>query len=489
MKNHCWSRRARAIGAVVACTGATIFGSAALVATQTTQAGADPGYTNIATGAPFVGVGSNTIEDLFNAFSGQESSPGVGTPKFYGSSADSFAPNNLPMHDPTTGRRVYSFDAENPYDPTNITTVGCITTTLGGPQFDRPNGSGNGRKALSDAFDPAHTKWWEVGPPNGCVGASPGTTLTGQVDFSRSSSGPSGTLITSPAATCPAATPCITYIPFARDGLTYAYWLGSGVTAAQVDQLSAADLNTIYNVGVAGGATVADVPNVTFFACALQTGSGTWTTFQGDIGNPANAVATGTANNCSALEENSGNDFVAHANGGAVPAANTVWIEPFAASAWIAQANGAAQDRSNAARAEAAPNQVFLGDPDAAAETGGNPNNQPFTGTIPNLVPDPVYNGNSTWGRNIYVIVPWHKIAGAAGQVVPAERAIFGNPFAATPVIGQLCNSAGEAQSILGTFGFTSLSASGQPACDAARPTGDTSNHYAYTEALTTGQG
>jgi hypothetical protein len=486
MKKHCWSRRARAIGAVIACTGATIFGSAALAATQ---AGADPGYTNNTTGAPFVGVGSNTIEDLFNAFSGQESSPGVGTPKFYGDSADSFGAtnNNLPLHDPTTGRRVYSFDAENPYDPTNITNVGCISTTLGGPAFDRPNGSGNGRKALSDAFDPAHTAWWEVGPPAGCVGAAPGTNLTGQVDFSRSSSGPSGTLIPTPTtATCGAADPCITYIPFARDGLTYAYWLGSGVTVAQADQLTAANLFSIYNTGTNAGFSIG---GVNFFACALQTGSGTWTTFQTDIGSPPNAVATGTADNCSALEENSGNDFVAHANGGAVPAANTVWVEPFAASAWIAQANGAAQDRSNNARAEAAPNQVFLGDPDATPEVGGNPNNQPFTGTIPNLVPDATYNGSSTWGRNIYVIVPWHKIAGAVGQRVPAETNIFGNPFAATAVIGQLCQANGEAQSILGTFGFTSLGASGQPLCDAARPTGDTSNHYAYTEALTTGQG
>src|ERR1700760_4717247 len=124
MKKLRRSMRARSMAAILACTGATIFGSAALTATQ---AGADPGYTNNTTGAPFSGVGSNTIEDLFNAYTGQEPSPGVGSPKFYGSSADSFAPDTLPLHDPTTGRRVYSFDAENPYDPNNITNVGCIT--------------------------------------------------------------------------------------------------------------------------------------------------------------------------------------------------------------------------------------------------------------------------------------------------------------------------------------------------------------------------
>jgi hypothetical protein len=509
MKKLRRSMSARVAAAIVACTGAAALGATAIT---TGPAGADPGYANGLLNNPIVGVGSNTVEDLFNAYSGQEPSPGIGTPTFYGDSADGFAPDNLPMHDPGSagdvgGRRIYSFDAENPYDPTNIANVGCVTTKVGGNAFDRPNGSKAGRIALSDSISPTTVLWYQVGPPSGNCGGQatppgPGQSTVGQIDFSRSSSGPAGTLIAAPTSTnCGSQVGCITFIPFARDGLSFAFFMGSGISAATqalISKMSAAapatgnsDMFTIYNKGSAGGVTVPDIPGVTFFACSLNVNSGTWSTFLTDIGNPANAVTTGQANNCSALEEQSGDDFVTHVNGGVVPAANTVWVEPFSASAWVAQANGAAQDRSSTARTAG----VLLGDPDGTALCGAtasctaspaNPNNQPFSGTAPNLVPDQVYNGTATWGRNIYVIVPWHKIAGAVGQRVPAMTNIFGNPFAASPVTGELCK--GEAQAILGTFGFTTLTASAEPACGIARPSGDVSNHYAFTEALTTGQ-
>lgn len=86
------------------------------------------------------------------------------------------------------------------YDATGSAT---IQTTSGGPVFNRPNGSGNGQKALSASINPGLTHTW---PAEG------GVTITGQLDFARSSSGPSSSAVGTD----------LTFIPFARDAVTYA---------------------------------------------------------------------------------------------------------------------------------------------------------------------------------------------------------------------------------------------------------------------------
>jgi hypothetical protein len=150
-----------------------------------------------------------------------------------------------------SGNRVYSFDAENPNDPTVASgTVGCITTKVGGPSFDRPNGSGNGRKAISDAL--TSTPWFQNGPPSGCSGGV-GVGVSGQIDWSRSSSPPpTGSPITTQQqieTLCgPAAiTPCLQFLPFARDAVSYAYWAGPNVQPGAVNQFSQAFLQTLYS--------------------------------------------------------------------------------------------------------------------------------------------------------------------------------------------------------------------------------------------------
>jgi ABC-type phosphate transport system substrate-binding protein len=80
------------------------------------------------------------------------------------------------------------------YDATGSAT---IQTKAGGPSFVRPNGSGAGANALSDSAQGGTHLFNSV-------------DITGQVDFARSSSGPSG------------SGTALTYIPFAKDAVTFA---------------------------------------------------------------------------------------------------------------------------------------------------------------------------------------------------------------------------------------------------------------------------
>jgi hypothetical protein len=468
------ARKARLTAVLLAATGSLTLGGIAL---SSSVAHADPPFNSSNKTADFVGVGSNTIEDLMNAESGEEPTAGIPgstqAPAYY-----------TPLADPTTGDRIYSFDAEDPYNSSSTTSVGCITTKIGGPAFDRPNGSTNGRKALSDALvsSPAVTPWFEAGPPAGCDGtAATAVNVTGQIDWARSSSAPAGPLITEPATEAQCGpkvvsplVPCITYIPFAHDGVSYAWWAAGGATpTVNVSKLTNAQLNTLYSS--ANGQLVDGTTTV--FACFPQTGSGTASFFAGAIGvTLAQAQAAATANNCYGVEENGANDFVAKANGGVTPAANTAWVVPFSVGSFVAQANLAAQDRSATGRTDG----VEIADVNGIVLNGGNSGffaDEPFTGAAPNLVTDTGFDADATWGRNLWVIVPWYKLNGTGlGDKSPAEEGIFGT-FAGGAGSGALCGA--TAQGLLNKFGFTTEAAiAGAPACGTEE-----------TEAATPGDG
>lgn len=122
---------------------------------------ADP--TPAGTIKPLVGVGSDTTENLLNGLS-------------------------------TVVTNLGSYDA---------TGSSQIQTRTGGPLFNRPNGSGSGQKALTASINPNGTDKWPAGT---------GVDITGQVDFARSSSAPSGSL---PGTQ-------LTFVPFARDAVSFA---------------------------------------------------------------------------------------------------------------------------------------------------------------------------------------------------------------------------------------------------------------------------
>jgi hypothetical protein len=317
---------------------------------------ADPGWetasANLASG-----VGSDTIQDLGDAWTGASPYPGgnsngtvfqvsKGYSPLVAQTVSGAAINTLN----TVGGVIASFDA--------ITSTGtvngpsCITSKPGGQPFDRPNGSGNGRAALVDAIN--GTNWFSTSPQVSCEPGG-GVSVSGQIDFARSSGGPgsAGTLLT--------------FIPLGRDGMAYAYWAPPGNSAdiPVLANLTEPELNSAYASGTPGSFTINGHPVQT---CALNPGSGTWKFFLGAIGNVANATAAASSATCSAnntptgvLEENGGNNFdtVAKAMNTAVPGTDA--IIPFSSASFIAQANGNGLDRSNALRSDNATNFVNLG--------------------------------------------------------------------------------------------------------------------------------
>lgn len=137
-----------------------------------------------------------------------------------------------------------------------------IQTTSGGVFFNRPNGSGNGQKALSAALVPAGHTW----------PASGGVDVSGQVDFARSSSGPSSSLNGTD----------LTFIPFARDAVSYAVSASSdfprdvALGNASQDAITPAPftLRNIYR-GTVTSYLDSNLEPVTIRPLLPQTGSGT----------------------------------------------------------------------------------------------------------------------------------------------------------------------------------------------------------------------
>jgi hypothetical protein len=394
--------------------GLVAFASTALFVVDggvaTVPAGADPAFTT-----SYVGVGSDTIQDVMNALGGASPYPG-------GTAASTYY---IPIHSSaaTGSKSISSFDAIP--QGGSASAPGCVTSKLGGPSFDRPNGSGNGIAALSHAVDPnpANNTW--QAPTASCTGAL--VNVAGQIDFARSSRGPNNT-----------TTNALTYIPFSRDGVSYAY-IKHGTQ--DITQLTTAQLTALYN----GGSGTINVGGDTVRACLAQTGSGTVSFFLGAIGvSVANAQTAATNSGCftaPGLEENGADSFLTKANSINV---TDDYVIMFSAGSWISQANGVALDRSAAGRAGG----VDLGNPDSIGGVGA----KPYTGTAPNELPNPTfYNFTSgttvgTYGRNLYVVVPTNKI-GITGDA--GLKSLF--------VGGSAAICAAGAQTTINTFGFLSL--------------------------------
>ncbi|MBW8739222.1 MAG: Ig-like domain repeat protein [Streptomyces turgidiscabies] len=229
-----------------------------------------------------------------------------------------------------------------------------IQTRSGGTTFTRPNGSGPGRTALSmsltgDLF------------PN-----ATGVSVKGQVDFARSSgvSSVSGN--------------ALTYIPFARDAVGVAV-RGSGLDSLTVDQL-----HDVYAAG-----SDHKINGQTVHPVLPQSGSGTRKFFLAAIGLGENTVDT----SITTTQENQA-DTALTADGTLVP---------FSVGSWIAQNNDIAPDHSKTAVAAGAhlaavklPNDVGV--------------TSPVTTVNGKLAPVNAYYENSTFGRDVYNVVPSRAI-------------------------------------------------------------------------------
>ncbi|NUQ97593.1 MAG: hypothetical protein HOY79_13915 [Streptomyces sp.] len=319
-------RRLRSQAAFVA--AAVVAGGLALA----TPAVADP---DAGAFRRLVGVGSDTTQDVLNALAGDTVN---------GTSYSATAVKS------TDGAGIASYDA---IEPGTGSTSSSITTRSGGPSFLRPNGSGKGRLALSEALT------------GDKYPTSDGVSISGQVDFARSSSGPS------------ASGTAFTYIPMARDAV------GVAVKGSALDTLTVDQLHDIYS------GTLTTVNGQTVHPRIPQSGSGTRKFFLGAIGLTDATLSP----NVTTVQENQAN--AALTEDGA--------LVPFSVGSWIAQNNGVSPDYSTTAAAAGG----HLASVQLPGDTGAT---SPVTTVNGKLSPVTAYYDNATFGRDVYNVVPSRAI-------------------------------------------------------------------------------
>ncbi|BBH16985.1 hypothetical protein Back2_12720 [Nocardioides baekrokdamisoli] len=396
--------------------GAAVLASVALA----TPAFADPVR-------PYVAAGSDTIQDVWNGLTNDSTAV-----------APSIASWNA-----TSGGVAYN----------------TIQTKTGGAWFARPNGSGDGLKAVCATWDAAGD------PTNKLTLNSTNYTLNTQdVDFGRSSSGPAGTSGT------------VQYLPFARDAVSIAYntqavgAAASGLPASL--NLATTDITALYS-GVpsadgrvtftqadgsaepSGNATADATAKVFLDGLQVvpvlpQTASGTRKFFAGAAGisnsQGANAAyvsdLAGTvfgAGTAGPYEENNGRALT-------IPGA----IIPFSAAQWISQQTAAAPntlDNSKMAIASVNGSAAVTGSGSSAAQ-GPLFGSQNAAGAF-NTVP---VSGVGNFNRDTYDVVPGGFLP--TGTPTPKQSALVS--ILTGGGIGQIFSGAGK--TIIKKFGFGVLS-------------------------------
>jgi ABC-type phosphate transport system substrate-binding protein len=247
---------------------------AALTAIAASPAMADPASGTYRT---LAGVGSDTIQDVMNGMA--SAIPAIG-----------------------------SYDA---VDPSTGAAGGLIQTKSGGTTFVRPNGSGQGAAALSDSIQGGTHLWNSV-------------DISGQVDFARSSSGPS---VTGTA---------LYYIPFAQDAVTYAVNQGSDFPR-NLPLGSSADASTklsLYNIYhcIRTSYTDSNGDSVTIKPLIPQSGSGTRSFWLGKMG----LTETSIVGTCVKDVNSQGTSVQEHDGTSLTDPGN---IAPFSISQFISQGN------------------------------------------------------------------------------------------------------------------------------------------------------
>lgn len=360
------------------------------------SASADPAQYNA-----FVGVGSDTTQDVLNALAGRSGNL-LYTP--------------VKSSDATGGRQLISFDATPPAGAAD----NCITPKLGAATFTRPNGSSAGRRALSRAID---------GTGYGTAATCALADVSGQIDFARSSALTTGGTD-------------LTYIPFGRDGMSFAAYRANG---AAVTTLTQQQLNTLFTTGPQTIGGVRIVP------CGIQTGSGTFQFWNSVTGASTTQEATATAL-CNGLgqpgvggraQESDGPDLKLRGDAlAAIPAeVNSQVIIGFSAGQFIARSNNVA-----------APNPgpgVLIG---SISDNGLGVNlGSPTTGTAPNLAPNGTFFADNRFGRLVYNVFPTSIVTGPGNNDL---KSLFVDSDPGAANTSTLCAASGT----INTFGFLTAS-------------------------------
>ncbi len=293
--------------------------------------------------------------------------------------------------DGSSNKLIASYDAVN---PTSGAAGDLIQTRSAGTQFNRPNGSGAGVKALTASINPTGTYTW----PKTVSGVTTQVSIAGQLDFARSSSGPSG------------SGSDLTYIPFGKDAVSYAY---SNVGSASVpSNLTTAQLANIFK-GVTTTYVGADTLTHSYVPILPQANSGTRSFFLGQLGLTASDVAWITTS----VQENDGTVIDAVGK-----------IAPFSVAQYISQSNSST-----------------TGVPDTIS--GNDVKVGSIGGTAPIISGS--LNTSFPLARNVYNVVQTSRLTGTSAADLQLQSVFKGST-------SKVC----AANTTITTFGFGSLGAS-----------------------------
>jgi hypothetical protein len=293
-----------------------------------------------------------------------------------------------------------------------------IIAKTSGKRFGRPNGSGDGRKALLASINNTSFLASAQNYPNAVTGSTLAypqvatTTIPGEVDLVRSSSGGTANV----AGT-------MVRIPFGRDAIGYVYDSGS---AAGIENLTVAQLKQIFE-GVTPVYATDGTTRIT--AITPQTGSGTGADWAGMIAADKTLI---------------GNSVNAGTNGyGQEHDASTLGINkimPMSASRFIAMNTGGSFPKMKAT--------TVMGTIEGVTAV---------TGTGVNMVPNATfYNApvNAVnFGRDTYIIVEYARVTSGDAKY-DANLADLVDPTKSTSLTNTSTSSAAKSGSVKLKYGF-----------------------------------
>jgi ABC-type phosphate transport system substrate-binding protein len=324
----------------------------------------------------FTIVGSDTLEDVVSAIANGSSLGGA------------------TVRATAAGASIGSFDA---------TGSSTIITEPYGIRFARPNGSSDGKLALSRSID---------GAPYSSLTLTtvlPLTVITDQVDISRSSS-----------AAAENTNGVLWQVPFGRDAFTYAY--DSRNTAAGIATISDTDMNLLF---LCDAATLAKFGGVT--PVIPQAGSGTRKDFIGKLSITETQLQTVSEGGC--VKEGQEHD---------ASTLGQLEIMPMSASRWVAMNTGASFAKFTGTTVVGS---LVAGQ--AAVSNAGT-----------SMVPNATYYASTKWGRDVVLLVEFARVDPTNTAKYDSALAQLIDPSRAASLANITFTGVTKAGTLKGKFGF-----------------------------------
>jgi hypothetical protein len=422
------AKKATLLGAAAALTTAGLIAGLAAPASAEPR---NPNPTSEANEVPLVGVGSDTIQDLLTGYSAVAKDFSTGS--FAIASYDAVAPGSS--------------------DPTVPT---FIKPRVNGDVIQRPNGSGDGLKALRAAVD-AKSTWNTQVTSNGNTSTVASVLQGSDIQFARSSDASSITT-GGKYAQIPIAIDAVTYATSASSQIPSGIPLGTSVDAASNDPASPAPL-TLKNIFSAdgylsgtingtsykfyvGGASTVDSAYTRLHVYAPQTGSGTLKFWYKTInGSDGSSLPTGVSQTY--VNANSATVGVEEHDGSALQN-DPVAIAPFSIAQWLAQSKSASIGGAYGITVNDRRHGAVLNSIGSVAPTTGGSN--------------AVLNTSFPVTRPVFIRVEYSQL-----KINPYLKAAFvsNSNFALTTSIYDATNPLNPSKSLINDFGFAKIPSGG----------------------------